>query len=103
MGRFDYTCKKCSNRIDTDILPSDGICPDCRNKPDENEKKYLIDDIIGWELTKIDFNKFEIELTFEKPGWYRKKLKIECGGLDGEIEATFDGLIAIEDGEKYHW
>ena len=31
MGRFDYTCKKCGRKISTDILPSDGICKDCRD------------------------------------------------------------------------
>lgn len=29
-GRFDYTCRKCGYNVSTDILPSDGICPDCR-------------------------------------------------------------------------
>ncbi len=35
MGRFDYTCKKCGRGISTDILPSNGICQDCRDTPSE--------------------------------------------------------------------
>jgi len=29
-GRFEYTCKKCGWIVRTDILPSNGICHDCR-------------------------------------------------------------------------
>jgi hypothetical protein len=29
-GRFEYTCKVCGWKVSTNVLPSNGICPDCR-------------------------------------------------------------------------
>lgn len=30
LNRYEYDCKKCGNTIQTNILPSSGICPTCR-------------------------------------------------------------------------
>lgn len=36
LNRYEYDCKKCGNRIQTNILPSNGVCPTCRGG-----KKFL--------------------------------------------------------------
>ena len=37
MAYNGYNCVKCGNFIETRVFPSNGICPDCRDKPEEKE------------------------------------------------------------------
>ena len=62
--------------------------------------KYPIDELIGWELSKIEVKTNYIELTFIKPHWYPKILRIESGGSDGTIDAIMDKWYVIVAGEK---
>jgi hypothetical protein len=48
-----YQCKECGIKIQTRILPSNGICPDCREKPKEKEDLRPIPISLWAERAKI--------------------------------------------------
>lgn len=75
-----------------------------------DKKKYPLDELKGWTIDKIEYGKDFIQFTLTKPGWYRKKIKVET--YDGEegavievVDSSFGGLpwVILEIGEKLHY
>jgi hypothetical protein len=74
-----------------------------RCKSSDEKKTYLIDGIVGWTLSEVEFTKEDVTFTFTKPGWYRKKVKVQSGSYDGEIDVLIDEWYAVEAGVKNHY
>lgn len=71
MMPMDYTCKKCGKKITTEILPSNGICPDCRNGENVEISPQNYDTVVQLRIAGLT-EKSSIAVAKELDGCYTR-------------------------------